>query len=109
MLRFVILALMFAVQAVGQPDTIKVAINIDKTANLEQRVSSLINREIRGLRDVEIVDEPSTADYIVDILVIDERTESGRALGYVMSILVTSPAIPYNAFENEGIESARVT
>lgn len=65
----------------------RVAVNVSAEPGLKQQISSYINRELRALRDVVLVDENATIR--VSIIGLQDRTVAGRDLGYTLA-LVTS-------------------
>lgn len=66
----------------------RIAVEVEAKGQLQEQVSSYVNRELRGLGDVLLVEDKPTIR--VKILAIKNTSaDSGQHLGYTLSLVVT--------------------
>ena len=65
---------------------VKVFVSADE--NIEGKIKSYINRELRSLGDVELVDDDS--EFELEIVAIEQMTESGNKVGIVLSTVIST-------------------
>lgn len=67
----------------------KVKVNISAADNIKGSVSSYVNRELRSLTDVEIVE--NDPEWIIYILAMELKTVGGYKSGVAISTVIVSP------------------
>ncbi len=65
----------------------RVAVKFSGNDELKVLASSYINKSLRSLGDVTIVDDGALIN--ISIVGLKNRTESGKALGYTLSVVIT--------------------
>src|SRR5437870_9873344 len=100
MTKYVVAVLISAIDLIAQTPNLRVKIEIDNKNIVEQQVFSFVAREIRSLKDVQLIDQAPDANYIIEIVGFED-TMSGRSIGYIFAVLIVSPSIPYAILNNE--------
>jgi hypothetical protein len=104
-----LLFLIFAAQVFGQTtQSIKLKLDLKKETVIEQRVYSLISRELRALHDIDFVDVEYDADFTISIIILEDKNKAGEVIGFSMAQLLTTTPMPIRVFLKEGIEKDKL-
>jgi hypothetical protein len=76
----------------------KVKVRVSANENIKGSVGSYINRELRSLNDVELVD--SNPEWEINVLAMETKTVSGYKSGFVLSTVII------NRFDNQMLLAA---
>jgi hypothetical protein len=77
-------------QAADRTSRFKVSLEVNATdESLKDRVSSYMNRELRGLGDIEITESHPT--YKISVIALAVSLKNGHNVGYAISYVVTEP------------------
>jgi hypothetical protein len=68
---------------------IRVSVKVAANGSVKAEFESYVKRELRGLKDVEIVE--TSPDFSLSFVVVQALTKEGTDTGYAISELVTSP------------------
>ncbi|MFH0771812.1 MAG: hypothetical protein V1933_04265 [Candidatus Omnitrophota bacterium] len=79
---FAIVVLSVEVHAADAPFRAKVKVTVSADDNIKSAVISYLNRELRSLNDVELVDTDS--GWEIDVVVMESKTVDGRKRGLVI-------------------------
>lgn len=100
-LAFVFISFFTASNYAQTSDPIKLILNVTADDEFKSEVVSYIGREIRSLKDVEIVQsnesDESNADYHLSIIAIKGKSKNGNVIGYSLSAAITE----VRSLENE--------
>lgn len=69
----------------------KVKLDVEISDKTPSELASGIRQRLRGISDVELVYSESEADIVVSILGFEDKTDSGRPLGYTVSVVTSEP------------------
>lgn len=69
-----------------QPFSARVMVDITAPQNIKGTVTSYINRELRDIGDIEIVDD--NEEWLLEIIVLEFNTISGSKIGYTFSTVI---------------------
>ncbi len=67
--------------------TSRVKVTVSSNDNIKDTVSSYLNRELRALNDVELVD--TDPEWVIDVMAMELKTSSGRKPGVVLSTVIS--------------------
>jgi len=100
-MKKVIFFLLFSSLTLAAQSQSRLAIHLE-VAGAEQSVtSSYFRRELRSLGDVTLVDKPTEADFWLSVVVMQDHFESGRNIGYSISIAILEDSIIADVFDGE--------
>ena len=88
MTRYVaLLAAALALTANEATAQTRVAVSVSATDSLRNQITSYITRELRTIPDIVIVEDKP--EYEIQIVALNDALESGRKIGYSMSVVIT--------------------
>lgn len=90
-LSFLFVLVVYNVSAIAadnspQRFTSRVKITVGSSDKIKDSVRSYLNRELRSLNDVELVD--TDPEWEIDVIAMELKTTSGRTPGVVLSIVI---------------------
>jgi hypothetical protein len=81
--------LSFSVQSADTPNprfSAKVKVSVEGEESVNSSVSSYLNRELRSLGDVELVDKDH--EWEISVLILATRSVGGQNMGFVLSTVI---------------------